>query len=324
MRIFKTSISLFTLLLLMHTYGHAQFMVLGSKGDNKVDGQPLKIGTLLQLTQTITVGNGAYLGLAHTSKKTIELKKAGTYKISDLEKQIANANNDLADRYASFVISELTSDDGNTSRFNRGAKTGSVTRDVSKKPLLFMMPVDENGISKTSKVLAGSKITIGWFINKPEEINEDNIESYRFIIKDGSPENIGNTIFETSTSDKKLTIDLADNKFKRNKTLLYQVEAVAKSGEKFSSPEAMLKKLGSKENYMISQELKELPQEETAINNLIKAKFFEEKGLIANAINMYEEAISISDVPQYRAYYNDFLDFYGLSKPKVPTASTED
>ena len=83
----------------------------------------------------------------------------------------------------------------------------------------------------------------------------------------------------------------------------------------------MLQKLKSKENYMISQELNQLPQEETAINKLIKAKFFEEKGLIANAINMYEEAITISDVPQYNSYYNEFLNYYGLVK-KEAVAST--
>jgi len=324
MKIFKSFVTALLFLFLVNAQTNAQFMVLGAKGDNKVNGQPLKIGTLLQTGQTITVGNSAYLGLAHTSKKTIELKKAGTYKISDLEKQIANASNDLTDRYASFVINELTNGDGNTSRFNRSAKTGSVTRDVNKKPLLFAMPVDENGVSKTSKVLADTRITIGWFINKPEEVNEEKITSYRFIVKDGTPDNIGNIIFETTTSDKKLTIDLAEKRFKHNRTLLYQVEAISNSGKKFVSPEAMLKKLGSKENYLVSQELKELPQEETAINKLIKAKFFEEKGLIANAINMYEEAITMTDVPQYRSYYNEFLNFYGLTKTQETTSSTED
>ena len=320
----KFCFSVFLLVSLIHASASGQFMVLGAKGDNKVDGQPLKIGALLQSGQTITIGSGAYLGLAHTSKKTIELSKAGTYKIKDLETKIASASIDLTNRYVNFVINELTSNDDNTSRFNRSAKTGSVTRDVSKKTLLFMMPVDENGVSKTSKVLADTRITIGWFIYKPEDINEEDIANYRFIVKDGTPENIGNVIFEETTANKKLILDLSDKKFRRNKTLLYQVEAISNTGKKFKSPEAMLKKLSSKENYKVAQELKELPREETALNKLIKAKFFEEKGLIANAINMYEEAIDMSDVPQYRNYYNEFLDFYGLVKSTSTENVSED
>ena len=324
MKITGFRFSVTTLIFLLSSIGaFAQFMVLGAKGDNKVDGQPLKVGALLQSNQTITIGNGAYLGLAHTSKKTIELNKAGTYKISDLETKLAAADNDLTNRYADFVINELTSKDGNSTRFNTGAKTGSVTRDVSKLPLLFAMPVDENGISKTSKVLADTKITIKWFVNNFDEVKEDEIQSYVFTVKDGSPDNIGNVIYETNTSDKKVTIDLSDSKFKRNKTLIYQVEAVTKNGKKkITSPEAMLQKLKSKENYLIAEEFNKLPQEETAINKLIKAKFFEEKGLIANAINMYEEALAISDVPQYSSYYSEFLNYYGLVKKESVTAST--
>ncbi|MEM1136603.1 MAG: hypothetical protein AAGI07_12260 [Bacteroidota bacterium] len=319
---------LVSLLLFTFTYfgAYAQFMVLGAKGESKVDGKLLKVGTLLQSGQTITVGQGAYLGLAHTSKKTLELSKAGSYKIADLETKIAASSNDLTNRYADFVISELTADGGKSTRFNRGAKTGSVTRDVSKKNILFMMPVDKNGISATSKVLAGTNITIKWFINNTDEINEENIASYRFIVKDGSPENIGNTIFEETTTDKQITIDLSDDKFRLNKTILYQVEAFTKNGgKKVVSAEAMLEKVKSKRNYQITQELAQLPQEKTAINKLIKAKFFEEKGLLANAINMYEEAISISDVPQYKSYYNEFLKFYGLAtSDQVFSSTTED
>ena len=98
---------------------------------------------------------------------------------------------------------------------------------------------------------------------------------------------------------------------------------MTKNGKKkITSPEAMLQKLKSKENYLIAEEFNKLPQEETAINKLIKAKFFEEKGLIANAINMYEEALAISDVPQYSSYYSEFLNYYGLVKKESVTAST--
>ena len=70
MKITGFRFSVTTLIFLLSSIGaFAQFMVLGAKGDNKVDGQPLKVGALLQSNQTITIGNGAYLGLAHTSKK---------------------------------------------------------------------------------------------------------------------------------------------------------------------------------------------------------------------------------------------------------------
>ncbi len=311
-------ILLLTATLLGFSLSQAQdyaFKVLGSKGGNTVDGNNLKVGATISGTQTIVVSAGAYLGLAHSSNKTLEIKKAGTYKVSDLEAKMNVNSGGLADKYAQFVISELTSKDGNASRYSKYAKTGSVTRDVNKAPLMFVMPVDDNGVSKTSRVLGDSKVTIKWFINDQEAVNNSEIEKYRFVIKDGSPENIGQVIYEEYVTADKITIDLKDNKFKHNKTLLYQVEAISKnSSKKITTPEAMLQKLKSKEAYLITEELKQLNSEETAISKLIQAKFYEDKGLLANAINMYEEAIALSDIPKYNDYYQEFLAYYDLGE----------
>ena len=57
------------------------FKVLANKGENKVksgaDWKALKTGASLVDTDELEVSDNAYLGLVHSSGKTLELKSAG-------------------------------------------------------------------------------------------------------------------------------------------------------------------------------------------------------------------------------------------------------
>ena len=80
------------------------FRVLASKGMNSVDAQNLRIGSKINANQSIKVGAESYLGLAHKSGKTLEIKEAGTYKVSDLEARFDNASNGVTSKYIDFVF----------------------------------------------------------------------------------------------------------------------------------------------------------------------------------------------------------------------------
>lgn len=297
----------------MATAQQFAFKVLGAKGDVKADGQVLKTGAMLNAGQKLEVGGGSYLGLAHHSNKTLEITKAGTYTINELEEKMNKASQSLANKYAQFVIEELTADDNNGTRFHSKAKTGSVTRDVMKQPLLFMMPVDANGISKTTKVYGESPVTVRWYINDEEVLPAAGVSSYTFVVKEGSPENIGKVIFETATTVPAVQLDLNAPEFRKHKRLFYQVTAHTANG-KVASEELALEKIRSREAYEIREAMNELQPDETAISKLVLARFFEDKGLVANSLHMYEQALQLSDVPRYREYYQQFLNHYQLSK----------
>ncbi|MCS6832796.1 MAG: hypothetical protein NZ521_04430, partial [Flammeovirgaceae bacterium] len=144
-----------------------EFMVLGTKGANTVDGQPTKVGATIKAGQTIKVESNAYLGLAHTSGKTLEIKKAGSYKVEDLVKKISENKGGIATQYAAFVIDELTGSDQVQNRYAQKAKTGSVTRAFNK--LAFMLP-------EKSKVLYDDKITIKWYFDH-KDLSDSDIKS---------------------------------------------------------------------------------------------------------------------------------------------------
>ncbi len=288
------------------------FTVLGSKGTNTMGSASIKVGTKIKDGATVKVGLDGYLGLAHKSFKTLEITKPGEYKVSDLESMLGNAEGDLASKYAKFVMDELTSGNSSSSRFNRKAKTGSVTRSLHKKPILFLMPVDENGISKTSKVLADSKITIKWYVNNPNVLDTKSNVQYKFVVKDGSPLNIGKVIYDAEITGESVTIDLSDARFNDSKMLLYQV-VVMNNSKAVTSDELMLNIVNPMHAGQMGTEVKILEKDESALGKMVLAKYFEEHNLIANAIHAYEEAIEISEAPEFITSYNSFLEFYQLS-----------
>src|SRR6187551_1541237 len=69
----------------------ASFKVIANKGTNQVKSGDswvqLKAGASLLSTDELQVGENAYLGLVSAKGKPVELKKAGSYKVSVLESQ---------------------------------------------------------------------------------------------------------------------------------------------------------------------------------------------------------------------------------------------
>src|SRR5438034_285917 len=111
--------SLLVILLVSITSLFAQdavFKVLASKGANKVIStttgeQKILIGKKIVATDKIVIGEGGYLGLAHSNGKTIELKKPGTYEVSKLSGEVAAQNAGVAKKYVDYVAGEMASQD---------------------------------------------------------------------------------------------------------------------------------------------------------------------------------------------------------------------
>src|SRR4051794_3038091 len=132
-------LTLFALITLATSVSFAQdemFKVLASKGANKIAAQNstewrvLKIGEKINKTDKITVAENGYLGLAHKSGKTIELKKAGVYAAEKLSGEVSAQNATMGKKYVDFVVGEVTSkdEDMTKNRHKYMAVTGSVER----------------------------------------------------------------------------------------------------------------------------------------------------------------------------------------------------
>jgi phage-related protein len=126
----------------------------------------------------------------------------------------------------------------------------------------------------------------------------------------------GDNVARIETADTRIELNLNDSRFADLSALL--IEVSAKSDAKLVSEQYLIKKLAPAEQEKVKKSLSEISaevSEPTALNKFFLAGFYEEKGLLIDAIAAYEETIRMApDVPFYAEAYNDFLIRQGLKK----------
>jgi len=299
----KIATTAFSLLFSMAVMAQSYtFKVLGSKGDNKLDGTPMKVGTQLNDNQTLVVGSGAYVSLVHKNGKTLEIKNAGTFKVSDLVAKVGSSAN-LASKYAQFVASELSQGEDAAAARNRSQhmkKTGSVDRGLGLARVF---------LPKSSK-LYGGQLALKWELKESKEAAT--VTAYRIYGYDISDQLIEKFDVNTNTAIIDLNKDayakIGDNFYK------FKVVALDANGKEVGEPVSTIdgnavQRLTDSELESVQQELASITGEEaSALNKLIEARFFEEKELYANAILSYEKAIELSNnLDSYKKMYDEFL-----------------
>jgi hypothetical protein len=151
-------------LLFTYSAGFAQkdysFKVLANKGSNEIKNgdtwQPLKTGTSLKKEDEVKIGPNAYIGLVHASGKPMELKAAGSYKVSELETKVGGGSSVL-NKYTDFILSSNSAE----AKKNRLSATGAVHRDVDNNAIKLLLPENQySGIYNTSAIINwdGSKV----------------------------------------------------------------------------------------------------------------------------------------------------------------------
>lgn len=291
--------------LLVSTMTYAQdeiFKVLASKGANKVvsskstEQKPILIGKKLFKDDKVIIGENSYLGLAHKSGKTIELKKAGTYEISKLSSEVASQNAGVAKKYVDFVAGELSSTDEDMAknRHKYMAVTGSVERDVKNASgIKVLTPKDVFTLS--------TPVTLRW-VPTHESSN-----TYVITLTDLSDE----PVYTVETKENFVIVDLDKLNIKKEKNLLWKV-AVKDSKPKVESEPAILKYVDEAKAATLEKQVADIKaelKEETALNKLVLASFYEENGLILEALASYEAAMKLEpEVEDYKIAYGKFLE----------------
>lgn len=281
------------------------FKVLVNKGDNKAkasgaEWQPVKTGSKLNNGDQIKVSEGAYLGLVHSSGKTIELKNADVYNVSDISSKISGTNSSVASKYADFVLSKMSSEgeeDINANHRNYMSVTGAVERATTSAALNVMMP--------SSVEVLNNEAIVRW--TEPKEAAG---KAYVVTLKNMFDE----TILTKETTETSVTLNFDDPKLAKEKLVILKVSVKGEAG--MESGEYGIKRLSGQEAQTIEVNLNSLQQEvsgETALDKLILASFYEENNLLVDALTMYEQAIKMSpDVPEFKDAYAQFLIRNGL------------
>lgn len=265
------------------------FKVLANKGANKVktgaDWQPLKTGASLESGDELVISENAYLGLVHASGKTLEVKTAGNYKVSDLAGKIKTEGSSVASKYADFVLSKMSAE----GKKNRLSATGAVHRG-SNEAIRVYLP--------GSVAVYNEEVIIRW----------DAIEGaggYEVSLKNM----FDDVLLTLETTDPKLILDLNKSELAKEKVLLLTVRT--KGDESIKSGTYAVKRLHKADAEVVERTLNDLMlvvDKETALNNYILAGFYEEKNLLVDALTKFEQAVKMApEVENYKDAYLEFL-----------------
>ena len=280
------------------------FRIMVSKGDNKVkigagDWQSLRIGGRINDGDQLQVAEQGYLGLVHSTGKTKEIKAAGIYTIKELASTISAGTQNIASKYADFVISKMSPEEIEANRRKYASVTGAVERGDDDGQLKIFMP--------TSVSVYNPEVMIRW-----EPVDEEN-NTYVVKLKDLFEQ----TIMVAETTETSYKIDFNDAKLADAIVEdLVLVNVSVKGNEDLKSKNAAIERFGKNATTSFEVELKELQAnlgEQSSINNLILAEFYEENNLLLDALTSYEYAIKMSpDVDYYKEAYDEFLLRTGL------------
>lgn len=307
----KTRLFILSLVIFLYsTAANAQnvmFRVLASKGANKVQINgtgalsPLYAGKKLNSGDKITVPADGYLGLAHTSGKTIELKKAGTYEVAKLATVVSAQNSSTAKKYADYLAGELNKTDGEDmakNRYKYMSATGSVVRGTD--PIKILTPEKVN--------VLGNSVFLKWE-------KADNVKTYVIEVANM----FGDKVLTKETTDASIIITLDSKKDKDYVWVMYSKDDISKKTEGRS-----IKILTDDKATELKKQVAELNSslgEESALSKVVLASFYEDNKLYADAMQAYEEATKLEpEVDDFKIQYGQFMERANIAEPKKTEA----
>ena len=274
------------------------FKVLANKGSNTFSAtgsnwQPIKTGATLNGTDQVKVGEGSYLGLMHSSGRTVELKTAGIKNLKDVLSGMESSKSSVASKYADFVLSKMNQSEEDINRNHRNylSATGAVTRGANS-PIKLFLP--------SSVDVYSEQAAIKW-----TEVADIEDATYKVTVYNMFDE----VVMETETSDLGTMLDFSDEKLASERMVIVKV-SLADDEEVFSDKYA-IKRMDLESNEAVITELKELEtmtEEKTAMNMLIMASFYEQNNLLVDALSYYQAAIELApEVDIFRHAYEQFV-----------------
>jgi len=244
----------------------------GRKKINAVTGTTVKQGTML------VVSPNSFVGLLHTSGKTYQINKAGTYHVSDLESKLTKTESNFSSKYSTFVYDGLYGGN-NSSR----KSTGSVERDVDKSDIKLFYPKMFN--------TTDSVIVLNW--------KDLDMGKYVITIKDVFDEVIVKEVIDTNMFEYNFDAYQHGND-EQSITWSISLEKDTTFASKVVSV-----------TYTTVDELGGF--ETSALDYLVRAKYYADKLLFLDALNAYKKAISLDpDNTFYKEEYDSYLKSLNL------------
>ncbi len=275
------------------------FRIMATKGANKIQKgtswSAISTGTKMYKGNKIQIASSGYVGLIHKTGRTLELKTAGVYDIISLESKLGSSSNSFAEKYAKFAFNDM---DVSTKKHS---VTGSVTR--GQEMAYFVN-------KKQIELMPNTPLFVTWVYNvdSPDILDNFRLEVYSmedgvlqkipldkdamsvsFTLKEGiEPEDIALKLVHDDLKNEELDIEISGRPS--------PVLSWAKSLDPVSF---------EKEYKALKNELKD----DTPMNDLMYASFFDEQGLTSYAIGHLARATeSAPDIESFRDTYLNYLE----------------
>lgn len=266
------------------------FKVLANKGANEYKSgdtwQPIKTGVSLNVGDELKVSENAYLGLVSKAGKPLEIKKASNYKVADLLNSLG-AGTSVMSKYTDFILSSNSAE----AKKNRLSATGAVHRGEPSS-LTVYLPSTQNSF------IYNNSMYVVWEAPKSGG-------PYVITVMDFMEEEL----IKTETPETSVKLDLSDPKLAKVTNFLVKVSSKADS--KVHSEGNAVKRLTPAEQEKIKKSYEEIAgdvKEETAFSRFLLAGFYEQHGLLIDALSCYEEAVRLApDVDSFVEAKNEFL-----------------
>lgn len=277
---------------------HAQdyvFQVLALDGEalymKGEQWQAIELGQSLMANDVIKVEENAYLGLAHRNGETLSLRKEGTYEINHLSSKVGGRERDVASKYANLYVKSLKNASNKT-------VTASTERGMDQNRVKILLP--------NSVDVFNDEVILRWknmaSIGEKYEVKLKNMFNEVIAVKE--------------VQDTKTVLDFRDEKIAKERMIIVSVNSTEFKDQQ--SNDYGMKHLTPEEAAPIAQELRELKleitDEQSALDKLILASFYEQNNLLADALTNYEYAISLApEVEAFRVAYDQFIFRNGLA-----------
>lgn len=285
-------------------FGHVQaqeyaFKVLVNKGKNELKSgatwTPIKVGATLKPEDQLKVAENSYLGLVRVSSgKPLEMKKPGTYSVLKLKTEMdAQPSNSVLNKYTDFILSSATSPK------NTLSATGAVDRGILKIDLNLPGPSTEHA------EVFGKKVIVSW-------VDEKKLKPYMVTFNNM----FGDELLSKETSDTWIEVDLTDPALSHEDAVL--VKVTSKTDKNRESEVRTIKKVSKANRDKIGVAYNEFAAanaEQTAINKLLLAGFYEQHDLLIDAGTALQEAAKM-EPEVYKDLYNEFLLRSGIRKKR--------
>ena len=269
------------------------FKVLVSKGKTEIKSvnswQAIKVGASLKATDEVKISENSYLGLIHANGKPLEIREAGSFKVSELVSRLGEGSNVL-NKYTDFILSS------DQEKKNRLSATGAVHRGVKDVIIVYLSGTDR-------AELYGDKLGVQW---SSEEVKGPYQVVFTTLLDD--------ELARFETTSNQVIVSMNEGNLKDEYEIM--VKVVSKENPGKGSKDYIIKRLrpADREKFTkVMDEIKGAVASETALSKYYLAGIYEENFLINDALTAYQEAIKLApDVTVYQDAYKEFLKRLGF------------